>query len=134
MPSFKVLILKCLLARVDALSTCSVTLCYITTLDNKAVDDAMNATAKEVQLTLLCCTISLVPIRRANTSLVLLLASIFSGAEPAEILGSDWRDIRVELKNDTTGALGTNCELNKDFRVFWHLPLAISFFMKKLLI
>ena len=68
MPSFKVLILKCLLARVDALSTRSVTLRYIATLDNKAVDYAMNATAQEVQLTLLGCTISLVTNRRANTS------------------------------------------------------------------
>ena len=59
-PSFKVLILESLLARINALSARSVTLRYVATLDDEAVHDAMNPTAKKVQLTLLGSSTTLV--------------------------------------------------------------------------
>ena len=54
-PSLKVLVLECLTRRIDAFSACPIAFGYIATLNDKAVDNPMNATAQEVHLARLVC-------------------------------------------------------------------------------
>ena len=54
-PSLKVLVLKRLAWRINALSARTITFGYIATLNDKAVDNPMDAAAQEVHLARLVC-------------------------------------------------------------------------------
>ena len=54
-PSLEILILKSLTRRINALSTCSISFGYVSTLNNKAIDNAVDTTAQKVHLACLIC-------------------------------------------------------------------------------
>ena len=130
-PSLKVFVLECLTWWIDALSTCPIAFGYISTLNDKAVDDTMDATAQEVHLARLVCIsfllISATPGDWLQGQLLLsCLLCILSCAQPAEVFGSYRCYVIVELKDDLSDIFGANGELEEHFWVFRHFYLAFN--------
>ena len=130
-PSLKVFVLERLTWRIDALSTCPIAFGYISTLNDEAVDNPMDATAQEVHLARLVCIgfllISATTVDWLRGQLLLsCLLCILPCAQPAEVFRSDRCYVIVELKDDLSNIFGANSELEEHFWVFRHFYLAFN--------
>ena len=118
MSTFKVFIFESLGTGVDAVTTCAITFRDIATLYNETINDSVNATTQVVQLATLF--VILVVCWRCQLHQLVSL-SVLSSTKASEVFCCQRRNIIVELKDDSAHVFRSNRELEKNFRVLWHL-------------
>ena len=118
MSTFKVFIFESLGTGVDAVTTGAITFRDIATLYNETINDSVNATTQVVQLAALF--VILVVCRCCQLHQLVSLR-VLSSTKASKVFCCQRRNIIVELKDDSAHVFRSNRELEKNFRVLWHL-------------